>query len=363
MNSTPTLVFSGGHHTSALLVAGRLIESGTKIIWLGHRTSMWRDRSDSAEYREVTAAGIPFIDLHAGKFYRTINPLKLVRLPYGFFQAFVILLSLKLKLKSDFKGIVSFGGYLAVPVVFCAWLLRIPSVTHEQTLTTGWANRFISLFVKKIALSWPSSQAHYPAGKTTVTGLPIREDFSTLKLTPTTPKTIYITGGKQGSHVINMTVFSTLPQLLAHYRIIHQTGNNSKTLDFESAKKIRENLPDQDRLNYTVCDYLLGPEVLNAYKTSSVVVGRAGAHTIYELAAVGLPCVLIPIPWSSHNEQLKNSNFLVSQNQAILLPQSELTPVKLLSSIDSALKLKPKAIKIETGSLDKFIQLIKQELI
>ena len=161
-----TLVFTGGHHTSALVVAKELKKKGWNIIWYGHRHSMWGDESDSAEYREVTAAGIKFYDLKAGKFYATFSPLKLIRIPYGFLQAFLLLIFHRP------NGIVSFGGYLAVPTVICGWLLGIPSVTHEQTLVAGWANKLISLFVKKIAVSWPNSLTHYPKAKTIFTGLP-----------------------------------------------------------------------------------------------------------------------------------------------------------------------------------------------
>ena len=165
------LVFTGGHHTSALEVAKALKGKGWDIVWFGHRHSMWGDKSDSAEYTEVTVAGIKFYDLRAGKFYRTFHPLKLIRIPFGFFRTFYYLLLLKP------AGIVSFGGYLAVPTVLVGWLLGIPSITHEQTVVSGWANKFISLFVKKIAITWPDSVHHYPLHKSVVIGLPLRSEI------------------------------------------------------------------------------------------------------------------------------------------------------------------------------------------
>ena len=170
-----SLVITGGHHTGALEVAKSFSASGVPVVWFGHRHSLWGDPSDSAEYREVTAAGIPFYDLWAGKFYRTLNPLKLIRIPYGFLQAFHYLITLKP------SGIVSFGGYLAVPTVICGWLLGIPSVTHEQTVVGGWANRLIALFAQKIAVSWPESLKYYPQHKTILTGLPLRPEILKMK--------------------------------------------------------------------------------------------------------------------------------------------------------------------------------------
>ena len=138
-----TLVFTGGHHTGALEVAKALKEKGWNTVWFGHKHSMWNDTSHSSEYREVTESGIVFYKLLAGKFHHTYNPLKLIRIPFGFIQALCLLLLLKP------AGIVSFGGYLAVPTVIMGWLLGIPSITHEQTVTQGWANKLIALFAKR----------------------------------------------------------------------------------------------------------------------------------------------------------------------------------------------------------------------
>ena len=151
-----TLVFTGGHHTSALEVAKQLKRRGWRIIWFGHRHSMWSDKSDSAEYHDVTTSDIKFYNLQAGKFYRTFHPLKLIRIPWGFIQSFYWLLRLKP------VGIVSFGGYLAVPTVITGWILGIPAITHEQTVAAGWANRLIARFAQKIAVTWPVSARHYP---------------------------------------------------------------------------------------------------------------------------------------------------------------------------------------------------------
>ncbi len=336
------LVFTGGHHTSALEVAKALKDKGWQIVWFGHRHSMWGDESDSAEYKEVINAGIKFIDLKAGKFHRTFNPLKLIRIPFGFLQAFYYLLLHKP------QGIVSFGGYLAVPTVLAGWLLGIPAVTHEQTVVSGWANKLISLFAKKVALAWPQSAAFYPKSKVVVTGLPIRPE---IKKSPEIKNLVYITGGKQGARVINEVVFRTLPQLFKEFKIIHQTGYR----DYDQAVKIKD--PRYQPFNFN------SAQAISALNEAAVVVSRAGAHTIYELGYLGKPCILIPIPWVSHNEQLENAQILERNHQAIILPEYQLTPQSLISSIKQALQLKPHPLNLPTDAAEKLIQLIEQEFV
>ena len=357
MPNSPTLIFTGGHHTSALAVAITLQRQGWHIIWFGHRYSMWGDTSDSGEYREVMAAKIKFVDLKAGKFHRTTNLRQLILIPVGFIQAFIILRQLKFRLKSDLKGIVSFGGYLAVPVVITGWLLGIPVITHEQTVTAGYANRVIALFAKKIALSWPTSLALYPKTKSFLTGLPLRPEILRIKSSTNNPradlKTILVIGGKQGAHTLNQVVFTSLPQLITKYRIVHQTGSSSVHADYQQALSLQSP-------NYTPYDYLFPKEFAAALAQADVVVSRSGAHSVYEYGFLGKRCVLVPIPRSSHQEQMKNAQILVNHGLAILVPQDTLSPRSLLTAIHQAEKLTSAPLSIPADGQEKLIQLIIQ---
>ena len=357
------MIFTGGHHTGSLAVAAALGQKGWNIIWLGHRYSQWKDRSDSAEYREVTAAGIRFVNLKAGKLYRTYNPLKLLRLPLGFIQAFIILLKLRLRLKSDLRGIVSSGGYLGIPVVICGWLLGIPAISHEQTVSAGWANRVIALFARKIAISWPESAVHFPGSKTVFTGLPLRPEIVRSLNTPVrrNPDLIYVTGGKQGSHIINMVIFSVLPKLLNNFRVVHQTGSSTVYSDHAKALQISEQLPEKLKKKYAVYDYLDARFAAKFLSTAGVVISRAGAHIIQELMVLGTPSVLIPISWSSHSEQLKNAQVLAGIRLAVILPEDQLNAANLLTAIASARKLKPAGYSVSTEGLEHLVQLIEAE--
>lgn len=363
-NAKPILIFTGGHHSSALAVANYLRKHDWSVVWLGHRYSQWKDRSDSAEYREVTSSGIPFYDLKAGKAYRTYHPLKLFRIPWGFIQAFWIIFKLKRNYKKQLRGIVSFGGYLAVPVVICGWILSVPSITHEQTISAGWANKIISKFARKIAVTWRESVPHFPSSKVVLTGLPFRQEvlkYSSSQNRSRDNRLIYITGGKQGSHLINRAVFSVIKELLNNYQVVHQTGGSSVHSDFQIAQNLHRKLPKDLKQKYEVSSYY-SAELAARYLTSAgVVVSRSGAHITSELLLLGTRCVLIPISWSSHSEQQKNAQLLAQNNQAIILAESELNGQSLIKAIQQAQSLHPSQYPVITDALEKLSLLIESE--
>ena len=329
------IVFVGGHHTPALAVIDSLRRkypipnTQYPIHWVGHRISMWGDENVSAEYQEVTRRGIPFYDLKAGKLYKTFHPLKLIRLPFGFLQAGYYLLKIRPQL------IVSFGGYLAPPVVIAGWLLGIPSVTHEQTVIGGWANQLVARFAKKIFVSWEESLKYFPKEKTVVTGNPLRHSIFEVR-TPLSPKpntlnpTIYITGGKQGSHVINVAVGQALPKLLEKYNVIHQCGGSTVFNDYENLRSQVSILGPGLRSRYILKDYFTEKEVGAVFAVADLVISRSGANTVYELAALGKPAILIPIPWVSHNEQNKNAQLLADAGSALILEEKDLSAESIL---------------------------------
>lgn len=334
------IVITGGHHSSGLAVVKKLKEKGVNnFLWLGHKYSMWGDKNVSAEYNEVKKAGIPFKELKAGKVYKTYHPLKLLRVPLGFLQAFWYLRQYQPDL------IISFGGYLAVPVVLTGWLLRIPSVTHEQTTIVGLANRLIAKFAQKIFISWPQSQKYFDPRKVVLTGLPLREEIFTAKSDQfqfnNQQSVIYVTGGKQGSHIINEAIKLSLPQLLTKVNIIHQCGSSSLHNDFQTLMNLKKSLPTDLQEKYLVKDYYYQEEIGSVFATSGLVVSRAGAHTIYELAALAKPAIFIPIPWVSHNEQYKNARILVNVGMARILPEDQLNTDNLLKEVDYVLSNLP----------------------
>lgn len=328
------IVICGGHHNSALVIAESLKEKGHQIFWFGHKYSMMGDKNPGAEYLEVTDKGFPFVEIKAGKLQPNYHFLGyLARIPLGFWQSFANLKKIKPEL------VFSFGGYLALPVAYMGWLLNIPVVTHEQTTVSGAANKLIAKVAKKIFVSFPSSLSLFPKDKTILTGLPIREEIlkSQKKLFKNGQKTIYITGGKQGSHTINEAVFSILPQLLEKYNLIHQCGSTSIFNDIETANKLKSKLGEKAK-NYLVKEYFFEKEIGPVFNSADLIVSRAGAHTVYELLTLKKPAILIPIPWSKQNEQQENAKYLESLGLAKIVTQDgpkTLSPEKLLAAIES----------------------------
>lgn len=318
-----TLVFTGGHHTPALAVISALEKLCPKeiklnFVWFGHRYSMWGDKNDSAEYLEVKVRKIPFFELKAGKSYRTLNPAKLWRHPLGFWQAWHYLRQIKPDL------IVSFGGYLAVPTVIVGRASGIPAVTHEQTTAPGLANRLLGRLAAKVFVSWPGTEKYFPSHKVIFTGLPLRPEIKEVRdnkpeklRSKVSPRLwqfvnnakeyhlplIYVTGGKQGAHTINFLLRASLEHLTKTAAVVHQCGSTSVTNDLIELSKIINP-------RYYLADYFSAYDNFYLLREAELVVARSGANTVAELATLGSPALLIPLPSSSNNEQLKNAVLL-----------------------------------------------------
>ena len=318
------IVITGGHHNSALVVAEALRDEGYQVIWFGHKYTMEGDFSPGAEYQEVTAAGFDFVEIRAAKFFRFYRPRQWWLFFKGFAQSFLYLCRYRPDL------VFSFGGYLAFPVVVWAWVLRIPVFTHEQTAVCGWANRLISRFAKKIFVSWESSLSFFPAAKTVFSGLPLRPEIFSGDRTKFRFKNnlpvIYLTGGKQGAEALNVVVKNCLPQLLAKYNLLHQTGQHTLNNDFAELQTAREDLPPLLRERYVVRDYFFQEEIGAVFATADLVVGRSGAHFVYEVACLGKPALFIPLPWAHGDEQTRNAWALVETGLAEIIPQENLSP-------------------------------------
>ncbi len=357
------IIICGGHHNSALVVAEKLKEKGNEIFWFGHKYSMLGDKNPSAEFLEVTQKGFPFVEIQAGKWQPSSRFCQnLLRIPVGFWQSYRELSRIKPDL------VFSFGGYLALPVAYMAFLLGIPVVTHEQTTVAGWANRMIGVVAKKIFLTFESSGSFYPKDKVVLTGLPLRPEIfkSGKKLFRNKKKTIYITGGKQGSHAINEAVFKILPQLLERFNLIHQVGSTTLFNDIEKAREIKIGLGESGR-NYLPKEYFFGEEIGSVFNSADFVVSRAGAHIVYELSALGKPAILIPLPNSSCQEQEKNAQMLKDLGLAEILPQSEVEKGELKNMIGKVaedlkkyqpareMKTPPDSAELMAGEIQKLL--------
>lgn len=354
----PKIAFTGGHHNSALVIAKALQKEGYPIIWIGHKFNSRHDKSLSAEYQEITRSGLRFVELKTGKFYHKFNPFEWLKIGFGFFQSFIYLLKHRPKL------IFSSGGYISVPVVIVGWILGIPSITHEQTVVSGWANKAISPFVKKILLTHASSIKNYPKNKSVVVGLPLRKEILNSKYTKKfDPKLIYISCGKQGSHIINKALFPIIPKLVEKYTVVHQTGASTLTKDSDKARRLKEKLGNK-KSRYIFAPYFFAEDSSTYIRSASLIVGRSGAHSVYELMVLGKKAVLIPIPWVSHDEQFLNAELSRKQIGSTIIEEKNLTPESLYQAITELIK-KPvvkSTEKLVTNASEKIIQIVHELL-
>ena len=213
------IVISGGHLSPALSLIDKLNgQKDLEIIYFGRKLSTEGTKNYSAEYLVIKEKGIKFIAITAGRLQRKFTRYtfySLLKFPIGFLQTFFHLLTIRPAL------IVSFGGYLSTPVVFCGWLLGIGSVTHEQAVIPGLATKINSLFVKRIFLSWQESKKYFPDSKSEVIGNLVRGSIYKTKAKSKiisnflikSKNLIYITGGNQGSHIINKVILGALNKL------------------------------------------------------------------------------------------------------------------------------------------------------
>ncbi|EKD95413.1 MAG: hypothetical protein ACD_24C00494G0005 [uncultured bacterium] len=333
---TKRIVITGGHHTSAIPVIKEIWRrnANVEIYWFGHKYSMKGDKNTTLEFRQITSLGISFFALQAGKVYKTYNIFRLVKVPLGFLHAFILLMQIKPNL------ILSFGGYLAVPVVIAGYILKIPSITHEQTMVTGYANKVISKFARRIMLSWVESEKYYPKNKTVLTGIPLRKEifvsssnnFEVNKQLPT----VYVTAGKTGSHKINLLIKESLPKLLDMANIIHQCGDHSYYKDFdillEEAKKYKNKSG-----KYLPVKFVLDDVIGEVFSLSKLIISRAGAHTISEIVALEKPSLLIPIPWVSHNEQVINAGLVKSAGLGEIIEEKQLSVELFIRKVEQML--------------------------
>lgn len=327
------ICITGGHVTPALALIRELKKRGYEdIVFIGRSTMMEGDKTPSIESILVPQLGVRFLTIHPGRLQRSFSRQTipaLLRTPWGVVESFFLLL------RESPAVVASFGGYVALPVVIAAWMLRIPVVTHEQTVVIGLANKIIAFFATRIAVSFESSLKYFPARKVTLTGNPVRQEIFEVRSKrfafTTRRPVIYITAGNQGSHIINTTVGEILPQLLSSYIVVHQAGAAGITDDYEVLTRIAAALPEELRRYYYLERYI-GPEDIGALLGSAdLVIGRSGANTVSDLAARRVPAIFIPLPFATHDEQTKNARLLVEAGSAVILPQRELTPARLLA--------------------------------
>jgi len=217
------------------------------------------------------------------------------------------------------------GGYASGPVCLAARTLGLPTAIQEQNSYPGLTNRLLCRIVDRVFISFEESRAGFPAGRLVLTGNPVRQEVLRVEprpVDPARPLSVLVVGGSQGARAVNTAVADALVLVKRRevdVRVVHQTGD----ADYERVL----GMYTERGLRGVVTPFI--EDMAGAYARADLVVGRAGASTVTELAALGKPSILIPFPHAANNHQVTNARALADAGGAVLLLQKDLDGASL----------------------------------
>ncbi len=228
----------------------------------------------------------------------------------------------------DFRPavVIGVGGYSSGPFCLAARLMGVPTAIHEQNSYPGLTNRLLSPLVDQIFISFEESAPHFKGGKTVLTGNPVRRELTSpppASAPSSSPFTVLVVGGSQGAKAINdifVEAYDVLRKEGKAPDVIHQTGKQDHQKVLES---YRTKVPDALASRANVLPFI--EDMASAYQRADLVVGRAGATTLFELAALGKPSILIPYPYATNGHQETNARSLAQTGGAEMILQEDLS--------------------------------------
>lgn len=311
---------TGGHIYPAIAIARALRETdpGLEVHFVGTPTGL--------ETKIVPKEGYPLHVMSIGKLNDGGGVFGKLRTLFGLPRAFTKSAALLMELKPD--AVLGVGGYVSGPFVLVAALLGFRAAIWEPNAKPGLANRWLSRFVKRSFVVFEDAGRELKSRSIVPVGLPVREEVE--KLGDEAPSAhpefrVLVFGGSQGARAINAVVREAVtrgPAWRKNIRLVHQTGK----YDIEAVREAYRGLEGVE-----VHEYL--HDMNERYRWADLVVCRAGASTVAELAAARKPSILVPLPSAADDHQRKNAESLVSQGAAVMLPQKELTADRLIAEI------------------------------
>ena len=320
-SSSPRVILTGGgtagHVTPNLAIIPFLRRRGFDIRYIGTSNGMEREL--------ITKENIPYYAIPAGKLRRYAdvrNVTDIVRIKLGFLKSLFFIAMIRPQV------LFSKGGFVACPVVWASWIMRVPVIVHESDILPGLANRLSLPFASRICYSFPETASRLPLSKAVETGIPVREELlrgnpergrSLCGFTDAKP-TLMVIGGSQGAQAINACVREALDVLLLRFNICHCCG--------------RGNLAGL-RHGYAQFEYA-DRELADLFALADVVISRAGATALFELLALKKPGLLIPLPLhASRGDQILNARSFESRSFSLVLPQENMTKETLAEGVSS----------------------------
>lgn len=290
--------------------------------------------------RALAEHDIEYRPAPAGKMSRESsfpNPVHIIKTWAGIIKCFFLLFGIYP------DAVFSTGGYAAFPTLVAARLLNIPVIIYDADATPGRVSLWASKFARWIAVAHPDAASLFPKkaqSKIARTGHPIRVEIENpagegahefLKLDPNA-ETIFIMGGSQGAVAINEIVIDTLPQLVQRFNVVHQAGIKNQEEVAGLANVVLKDVPHAD--HYRTFGLLNTLAMKMTAGIAGLVIARAGSGTIFEIAAWGVPAILVPIPESVSHDQTENAFSYARAGAALVIEQKNLTPHVLLAEID-----------------------------
>lgn len=305
---------TGGHVFPGIAVARELINQQVRVVWLGTRTGL--------EARAVPACGLPIeMEWVAIRGLRRTGWQSWMRLPFALARAMFQAWRALRRRRPDV--VLSMGGFVAGPGGLVAWLTRTPLVVHEQNAVPGMTNRWLASVATRVLTGFPGAFGAMTAAQHV--GNPVRAEIIAIA----TPEErlggragrlrLLVIGGSQGAQVFNDIVPQAVHAMAATERpeVWHQCGRGAEEQTRRAYGEVVA------RVNEFIDD------MAEAYAWADVVLSRAGAMTIAELAAAGCAAILVPYPHAVDDHQTANARFLADRDAAILLPQAELSRARL----------------------------------
>lgn len=333
---------SGGHVYPLVAVANALQKRAqqtgisVELMALGEGEFLKRAASES---------GLKFKLIVSGKMRRyasIFNFLDIFKLPVGFVQSLWHLYWFMP------DAVFTKGGHASLMPAIAAKLFAIPLYIHESDSIPGQVNKFLGGLANKVFISFPSSAKYFNAAKTIITGNPVRSElvsgdrnaaFQFFKFDPNR-KTIFVFGGSQGAKVLNGLIRSSLLALAAEYQIIHQCGeSNYSDINMEIKRLTEEKagaLGETIQKSYRLFPFLNMNEMALAYAAADIVISRAGG-SVFEMALVGKPVIIIPLEGSASGHQRQNAVEFANYG-AVIIEEQNLTTHIFVNELQSILR-------------------------
>ena len=313
----PRVLFTGGgtagHVTPNIALLEAAIGKNWDVAYVGSTAGIEREM--------IGVLGIPYYAVASGKLRRYFSWQNFID---PFFILWGMLQSLVLCLRLRPDVVFSKGGFVAVPLVVAAWLLRVPVISHESDVTPGLANRLTYPFCRKICVTFEATKRYLPGGKVNVTGTPVRQSLvagdaaAGLKFLGFSGEkpVLLVFGGSLGAAAINSQTRRALPGLLQAFDVVHVVGNGNLEASIEQSGSVKHYVQKE----------FIGEQFGHVLAAAAVVVSRAGANSLYELLMTRKPHLLIPLgKAASRGDQLDNARVFADLGFSRVLYEEALT--------------------------------------